>query len=80
MFRGLGGGTMLYNLESKPAPESNVPSKVSSLLQCILMGTYVNETPFLKLSPRAYYPDYTVLLNHAPSILGFDFCPHIPSP
>ena len=25
------------------------------------MGKYVVETPFLKVSPRAYYPDYTVI-------------------
>ncbi len=30
-----------------------------------LMGKYVVKTPFLKVSRRAYYPDYTVL--HCPT-------------
>ncbi len=28
------------------------------------MGEYVAESPFLKVSPRAYYPDYTVYVDN----------------
>ena len=51
---------ILYNLESKPPPESKPPSKVSPPLQCISNGKVCRETLFLKVIPRAYYPDYTV--------------------
>ena len=52
------------------------------------MGKYVVENPFLKVSPRAYYPDYTVLamvgwlvgwlevppLDGAPCVTGTGTC------
>ncbi len=49
-------------MDSKPPPESKPPSKVSPL--CIMysynMDKPSDENPFSKVSPRAYYPDYTV--------------------
>ena len=39
-------------------PESKAPCT----LQCTL-GMYVLETSILKVSPRAYYPDYTILTD-----------------
>ena len=70
---------VLYSLDSKPPPESKPP-----VYNAFLIEKSFKENPFSKVSPWAYYPDYTafgfIFYLRITHVFGFTGRGFVPTP